>query len=197
MQAASEPARLSSRTAPKRRSIASCLPSLCTWLHGQDRVGQDGIDVITFLRGRPDRALLPRFRQKPFVSDTRFSAPARPDVGDSSEEVGRKSAYGSNTELLPRAAFLTGTAQQALGRERTANLRNAMEAIRRRLDDADTAGALAGQNRARRDQVGSGRRRDKRRTYRFQDDCVTDSITGQIARCRDVLRGDFDELWAR
>jgi peptide chain release factor 1 len=91
----------------------------------------------------------------------------------------------------------TGTAQQALGRERTANLRNAMEAIRRRLDDADTAGALAGQNRARRDQVGSGRRRDKRRTHRFQDDCVYDSITGRIARCRDVLRGDFDELWAR
>ena len=48
----------------------------------------------------------------------------------------------------------------------------------------------------RKDQVGSGMRGDKIRTYRFQDDRVQDHITQKIASTKKVLQGNFDLLWS-
>jgi protein subunit release factor A len=47
----------------------------------------------------------------------------------------------------------------------------------------------------RKQQVGSGMRGDKIRTYRFQDDTVQDHITGKRAKCGAVLKGNFEILW--
>jgi len=47
----------------------------------------------------------------------------------------------------------------------------------------------------RKQQVGSGMRGDKIRTYRFQDDRVQDHLTGKIASNKKVLQGNFDLLW--
>lgn len=47
----------------------------------------------------------------------------------------------------------------------------------------------------RREQVGSGMRGDKIRTYRFQDDRVVDHRTGKKASCERVLKGNFNLLW--
>lgn len=46
----------------------------------------------------------------------------------------------------------------------------------------------------RRAQVGTGMRGDKVRTYRLQDDIVTDNRNGRQARWRKVERGDFADL---
>ena len=47
----------------------------------------------------------------------------------------------------------------------------------------------------RKQQVGSGMRGDKMRTYRFQDDIVKDHNTDKIASVSKVMRGNFDLLW--
>lgn len=47
----------------------------------------------------------------------------------------------------------------------------------------------------RREQVGSGMRGDKIRTYRFQDDRVQDHITNKVSSTKKVLQGNFDLLW--
>ena len=47
----------------------------------------------------------------------------------------------------------------------------------------------------RRQQVGSGMRGDKIRTYRFQDDVVKDHVTDSSASVKKVLAGNFDLLW--
>lgn len=44
-------------------------------------------------------------------------------------------------------------------------------------------------------QVGSGQRGDKRRTYRQQDGWVTDHITGKKAPYEKVINGEFELLW--
>lgn len=50
-------------------------------------------------------------------------------------------------------------------------------------------------NSIRSDQVGSGQRGDKRRTYRFQDDTVTDDITQKRVSLKTVMSGNIDLLW--
>ena len=47
----------------------------------------------------------------------------------------------------------------------------------------------------RKNQVGTGMRGDKIRTYRFQDDQVQDHVTGKVASTKRVLAGNFDLLW--
>lgn len=47
----------------------------------------------------------------------------------------------------------------------------------------------------RKQQVGSGMRGDKIRTYRFQDDTVKDHNTGKSSTASKVLRGYFDLMW--
>jgi protein subunit release factor A len=47
----------------------------------------------------------------------------------------------------------------------------------------------------RKQQVGSGMRGDKIRTYRFQDDVVKDHMTDRTASVKKVLAGNFDVLW--
>jgi protein subunit release factor A len=49
----------------------------------------------------------------------------------------------------------------------------------------------------RKQQVGSGQRGDKIRTYRFQDDVVHDHKTEKKASCIKVLKGNIDQLWPK
>jgi peptide chain release factor 1 len=51
------------------------------------------------------------------------------------------------------------------------------------------------QSADKRQQVGSGMRGDKIRTYRFQDDVVKDHNTGKQASVAKVLAGNFNLLW--
>ena len=60
-------------------------------------------------------------------------------------------------------------------------------------------GALSEQKLAlaqdRKQQVGSGMRGDKIRTYRFQDDIVKDHNTGKCASVAKVMKGNFNLMW--
>jgi peptide chain release factor 1 len=47
----------------------------------------------------------------------------------------------------------------------------------------------------RKQQVGSGERGDKIRTYRFQDNTVKDHQTGCNSTCDKVMGGNFSVLW--
>lgn len=47
----------------------------------------------------------------------------------------------------------------------------------------------------KKNQVGSGMRGDKKRTYRFQDDQVLDHDTNKRAKCSKVMKGGIDLLW--
>jgi peptide chain release factor 1 len=47
----------------------------------------------------------------------------------------------------------------------------------------------------RKEQVGSGMRGDKIRTYRFQDDQVHDHNSNKYSTCKKVMKGNFEDLW--
>lgn len=89
----------------------------------------------------------------------------------------------------------TGTVVTAQCRSRENSLAEAMQTIRERVDTI--AKELYNNNLAndRKQQVGSGMRGDKIRTYRFQDDTVKDHVSDKTASVKKVLAGNFDLLW--
>lgn len=54
-----------------------------------------------------------------------------------------------------------------------------MAALIAMVDDRLRSGSKVVEDDVRRQQIGSGMRGDKRRTYRSQDDVVTDHVTGK------------------
>ena len=74
-------------------------------------------------------------------------------------------------------------------RSQRQNRMAALEAIRAQLARIQRDAVTAERASARRGQIGSGMRGDKRRTIRVQDDTVTDHLTGRVWRYRDYVRG--------
>ena len=67
----------------------------------------------------------------------------------------------------------------------------ALATLRARLVAAADAAEEEARSTARRRQVGSGMRGDKRRTVRVQDGEVIDHVTGRTWRLRDYERGEW------
>ena len=69
----------------------------------------------------------------------------------------------------------------------------ALRILAAKLAEAEGSLARSGRDAKRRSQVGSGMRGDKVRTYREQDDRVTDHRTGKTWRLRDWIKGIWDQ----
>jgi peptide chain release factor 1 len=82
-------------------------------------------------------------------------------------------------------------------RSRQNSLDEAMAEIQRRIDLSLKSQYNNTVANDRKQQVGSGMRGDKIRTYRFQDDTVQDHLTGMRAKCSQVLKGNIDHLWPK
>lgn len=88
----------------------------------------------------------------------------------------------------------TGVSVKIDGRNQHQNRRVAFEVLNERLQQESERTQLMARNDLRAEQVGSGERGDKIRTYREQDDRVTDHRSGKTARLADVLKGRLDRL---
>jgi peptide chain release factor 1 len=89
----------------------------------------------------------------------------------------------------------TGIVEARQGRKRESNLRDAKQAILAQLNQAQQNAVAKTVAAVRKGQVGSGMRGDKIRTYRMQDDLVTDHQSGKRAKGTKVMKGYFDLLW--
>jgi peptide chain release factor 1 len=89
----------------------------------------------------------------------------------------------------------TGIVATAQCRSRENSLAEAMETIKERVDSITKKSYNNDLASNRKQQVGSGMRGDKIRTYRFQDDVVKDHISDKTASVKKVLAGNFDLLW--
>lgn len=88
----------------------------------------------------------------------------------------------------------TGVSVKIDGRSQHANRRQAFEVLQARLQEEHSRITRNAQNLVRSAQVGSGERGDKIRTYREQDDRVSDHVKGTSARLADVLNGRLELL---
>ena len=89
----------------------------------------------------------------------------------------------------------TGTVVTAQTRSRQSSLAQALQTVQDTVDNLTMTSYNNNIASDRKQQVGSGMRGDKIRTYRFQDDVVKDHITDRTASVKKVLAGNFDLLW--
>ena len=89
----------------------------------------------------------------------------------------------------------TGIVATCSTRSRESSLRGAREEINRRVYERESYLHNSKTGSTRKQQVGSGMRGDKIRTYRFQEDQVTDHKSGKTAKASKVLKGYFELLW--
>lgn len=71
------------------------------------------------------------------------------------------------------------------------NKATALATLRARIWEKQQGALNSAREAARRGQVGSGMRGDKRRTIRTQDGVVTDHITGKMWQYKDYARGNW------
>lgn len=89
----------------------------------------------------------------------------------------------------------TGQIATAQCRSRQNSLEQATQDIIARVTSQQKANNYAEFATVRKEQVGSGMRGDKIRTYRFQDDTVKDHLTDKTSSVKRVMNGNFDLLW--
>ncbi len=83
---------------------------------------------------------------------------------------------------------------KAASKSQAQNRRTARELLEHRVSMFMTQKASGVENQNRREQLGSGMRGDKIRTYREQDCIVTDHRSGKKVRLKDVIRGNLEIL---
>lgn len=89
----------------------------------------------------------------------------------------------------------TGIVATAQTRSRTNSYNQALTAIQERVDQKIQECYNNEVAKDRRQQVGTGMRGDKIRTYRFQDETVKDHVTNCTANLKKIMSGHFDLLW--
>lgn len=88
----------------------------------------------------------------------------------------------------------TGVKVRIDGRSQHQNKRKAYGILEERLSSAAQAEESQRIAKLKAEQAGSGMRGDKVRTYREQDDTVTDHRTEKKARLKDILAGKLEKL---
>jgi len=91
----------------------------------------------------------------------------------------------------------TGIVSKAECRSRQNSLNEAMAELQRRVDLQIERSYTNTVALDRKQQIGTGMRGDKIRTYRFQDDQVTDHQSGKSYSCIKILKGNIDHLWPK
>ena len=89
----------------------------------------------------------------------------------------------------------TGVTRSSQTRSRITSYDLAYKELVKAVSEVVKAKACSLISSSRKNQVGSGMRGDKIRTYRFQDDRVQDHISEKVASVKKVLNGNFDLLW--
>jgi len=88
----------------------------------------------------------------------------------------------------------TGIESKAAEKSQTQNRKTARELLEHRVEVFMANKAKMASDATRKEKVGSGMRGDKIRTYREQDDIVTDHRNSKKANLQRILRGDLELL---
>ncbi|MEK6828602.1 MAG: peptide chain release factor-like protein [Nanoarchaeota archaeon] len=75
------------------------------------------------------------------------------------------------------------------------NKEEAIDELKKRVNHFYRTGHMADEVEERREQIGTGLRSDKRRTYRVKDDSVCDHVTGKNCSFKQFMKGNLELLF--
>ena len=140
-------------------------------------------------------------RQTSTITVAVLPVPRETDLRISEKDLDWKMCRGSGTggqhrNVTDSAVQLTHKPSKIsvrceAGRSQHFNRLTALEMLRARLLAAQESRVAGSRAAARRAQLGSGMRADKRRTVRVQDQVVTDHLLGKQWKLKDYLRGNW------
>ena len=90
--------------------------------------------------------------------------------------------------------LLTGIKVRRDSRSQSKNKEAALLELTERVNNFYRTGYDEVNVEERRDQIGNGKRGDKRRTYRVKDDLVKDHITNKSTSLKNILKGKIELL---
>ena len=88
----------------------------------------------------------------------------------------------------------TGIKVKEAGKDQHKNKREAYRKIKIKVNHFYRTGKIEEEAEERREQIGTGLRGDKRRTYRVKDDVVIDHIAGKQCSFKKFMRGNIELL---
>ena len=89
----------------------------------------------------------------------------------------------------------TGLVSTAQTRSRQSSYNEAIRDLTQKVSEQINSVVYSSVSSSRKEQMGSGQRGDKIRTYRFQEDMVKDHQTGKTAKLSSVMNGGINKLW--
>lgn len=89
----------------------------------------------------------------------------------------------------------TNLKREQQGKSRSSNLKMAMNELNKELDRQMNEKFGKELSYIKKNQVGSGMRGDKIRTYRFKEDVVKDHRSNKKSSCTEIMKGNFQLLW--
>jgi peptide chain release factor 1 len=89
----------------------------------------------------------------------------------------------------------TGIQVKEAAKDQHKNKREAMRKLTERVNHFYKTGHIEDEVEERREQIGTGLRSDKRRTYRVKDDTVTDHVTGKSCSFKQFMKGNLELLF--
>lgn len=89
----------------------------------------------------------------------------------------------------------TGIKVKEAGKDQHKNKREAFKKITSKVNQYYRTGHIEEEVEERREQIGTGLRGDKRRTYRVKDDSVFDHVTGKSCSFKKFMRGNLELLF--
>lgn len=91
--------------------------------------------------------------------------------------------------------YATGIKVKVDGRDQHKNKREAFREMTKRVNDFYRDGHNSSYAKKRQNQIGTGLRSDKKRTYRVQDDTIIDHETGKSCSLRKFMKGNIELLF--
>jgi len=89
----------------------------------------------------------------------------------------------------------TGIKVKEAAKDQHKNKREAMRKLTKKVNHFYQTGHIDDEIEERKNQIGTGLRGDKRRTYRVKDDYIIDHVTGNSCSFKRFMKGNLDLLF--
>jgi peptide chain release factor 1 len=132
----------------------------------------------------------------PIIEEGQWTIPDRDIKIETARSSGKGGQHQNKTESAVTMRHLpTGITAYSGEKSQHHNRKMARSVLETRVKEHFASMSRSKLEQDRKEQIGSGMRGDKIRTYRSQDKIVTDHRSGQKCSLQDIMAGKLEKIW--